>query len=53
MQGDGTRIKLVMATKPGGLFVILAPLMTSSMRKGNEQALDRLKRQLESAPAPQ
>ena len=50
-EGDGTRVKLVMATKPGGLFVILAPLMTSSMRKGNEQALDRLRQQLESAPA--
>jgi uncharacterized protein YndB with AHSA1/START domain len=52
-EGDGTRVKLVMATKPGGLFVILAPLMTSSMRKGNEQALDRLRQQIESAPAPQ
>lgn len=51
--GAGTRVKLVMAPKPGGLFVLLAPLMSSSIRKGNEQALQRLKQQIESAAAPQ
>jgi uncharacterized protein YndB with AHSA1/START domain len=51
--GDGTRVKLVMAPKPGGLFVIMAPFMTSGMRKGNDQALGRLRQQLEGAAAPQ
>jgi uncharacterized membrane protein len=52
-EGAVTRVKLVMAPKPGGLFVLLAPLMSSSIRKGNEQALQRLKQQIESAAAPQ
>jgi uncharacterized protein YndB with AHSA1/START domain len=46
--GDGTRVKLVMAPTPGGLFKLLAPFMAAGMRKGNEQALERLKQQLES-----
>ena len=37
--GDGTRVKLVMAPKPGGLFKLMAPLMSRSMSKGNEKAL--------------
>jgi uncharacterized protein YndB with AHSA1/START domain len=45
--GDGTRVKLVMAPTPGGLFKLLAPFMAAGMRKGNEQALERLKHQLE------
>jgi uncharacterized protein YndB with AHSA1/START domain len=52
-EGGGTRVKLVMAPKPGGLFVLLAPLMASSIRKGNEQALQRLKQQIEGAARPQ
>jgi uncharacterized protein YndB with AHSA1/START domain len=47
--GQGTRVKLVMAPTPGGLFKLLAPFMAAGMRKGNEQALERLKRQLESS----
>jgi uncharacterized protein YndB with AHSA1/START domain len=47
-QGEGTRVKLVMAPTPGGLFKLLAPFMAAGMRKGNEQALERLKRRLES-----
>lgn len=49
--GDGTRVKLVMAPKPGGLFKLLVPFMAAGMRKGNVAALERLKQQLEPAPA--
>jgi uncharacterized protein YndB with AHSA1/START domain len=45
--GGSTRVKLVMAPKPGGLFKLLAPLMAAGMRKGNAKALDRLKQRLE------
>jgi uncharacterized protein YndB with AHSA1/START domain len=45
--GNGTNVKLVMAPTPGGLFKLLAPLMSAGMRKGNAQALERLKQQLE------
>jgi uncharacterized protein YndB with AHSA1/START domain len=48
-QGDGTRVKLVMAPTPGGLFKLLAPFIAAGMRKGNEQALERLKQKLESS----
>src|SRR5881392_1187236 len=44
--GDGTRVKLVMAPTPGGLFKLLAPFMAAGMRKGNEKALERLKQRL-------
>jgi uncharacterized protein YndB with AHSA1/START domain len=47
--GEGTRVKLVMAPRPGGLFKIMAPVMTMGMRKGNEKALQLLKQKLESA----
>jgi uncharacterized protein YndB with AHSA1/START domain len=46
--GAGTRVKLVMAPKPGGLFAVMAPLMSRSMRRGNDEALALLKQQLES-----
>jgi hypothetical protein len=36
--------------KPGGLFEILAPLMSAGMRGGNARALERLKQRLESSP---
>jgi uncharacterized protein YndB with AHSA1/START domain len=49
--GGGTNVKLVMAPKPGGLFKLLAPLMAAGMRKGNAQALERLKHRLEQAPS--
>src|SRR4051812_2906147 len=45
--GAGTRITLVMTPEPGGLFKLLAPLMSASMRKGNAKALERLKARLE------
>ena len=48
---EGTNVKLVMAPKPGGVFKLLAPLMAAGMRRGNAQALERLKRQLEAAPS--
>jgi uncharacterized protein YndB with AHSA1/START domain len=50
--GGGSRVKLVMAPTPGGLFKLLAPFMAAGMRKGNERALERLKEKLESRPAP-
>lgn len=56
-EGGSTGVKLVMAPEPGGLFKLMAPLMTGSMRKGNERALALLKEQVEAgappgAPAP-
>jgi len=51
--GAGTRVKLVMAPKPGGLFKLMSPLMSMGMRKGNAKALQRLKERLESAPGAQ
>jgi uncharacterized protein YndB with AHSA1/START domain len=47
-EGSGTRVRLVMTPKPGGLFKLFAPLMSGGMRKGNADALAKLKRQLES-----
>jgi uncharacterized protein YndB with AHSA1/START domain len=47
--GGGTRVKLVMAPTPGGLFKLLAPFMAAGMRKGNATALERLKQRLEQA----
>jgi uncharacterized protein YndB with AHSA1/START domain len=47
-EGAGTHVKLVMEPKPGGLFKLMAPFMSRSMRKGKAQALERLKQQLES-----
>jgi uncharacterized protein YndB with AHSA1/START domain len=46
-EGAGTRVKLVMTPKPGGLFKLMAPLMSFGMRKGNAQALERLKANIE------
>jgi uncharacterized protein YndB with AHSA1/START domain len=51
-EGEGTRVKLVMAPKPGGLFKLLAPFMAAGMRKGNADALERLKQRLERDSAP-
>ena len=47
--GSGTHVKLVMTPQPGGLFKLMAPFMRMGMRKGNQQALQRLKDRLESA----
>ncbi len=49
--GTGTRVKLVMAPTPGGLFKLLAPLMAAGMRKGNTAAMERLKQRLEASPS--
>jgi uncharacterized protein YndB with AHSA1/START domain len=46
-EGEGTRVKLVMTPKPGGLFKLMAPFMGGGMRKGNAKALGLLKQQLE------
>jgi polyketide cyclase/dehydrase/lipid transport protein len=48
-EGEGTRVKLVMTPKPGGLFKLMAPFMAGGMRKGNARALELLRQQLESA----
>jgi uncharacterized protein YndB with AHSA1/START domain len=50
-EGAGTRVKLVMTPKPGGLFKLMAPLMAIGMRKGNAKAMEKLKQRLESAAA--
>jgi uncharacterized protein YndB with AHSA1/START domain len=47
-EGTGTRIKLVMTPEPGGLFKLIAPLMSRGMRGGNAKALERLKARLEA-----
>jgi uncharacterized protein YndB with AHSA1/START domain len=49
-EGAGTRVTLVMAPTPGGLFKLLAPFMAAGMRKGNTAALERLKQRLEREP---
>lgn len=46
-EGAGTRVKLVMTPKPGGLFKLMTPFMSGGMRKGNARALERLKQRLE------
>ena len=51
--GTGTQVKLVMAPKPGGLFRLMAPLMSMGMRKGNASALERLKQRLEGGSGSQ
>ena len=51
-EGSGTRVKLVMEPKGGGLFKVLVPLMSMSMRNGNARALERLKQRLEGEAAP-
>ena len=45
---QGTRVKLVMAPRPGGLFKLMAPIMSRGMRRGNASALQRLKQRLET-----
>ena len=49
--GASTHVKLVMAPTPGGLFRFLAPMMAAGMRKGNANALERLKQRLERGAA--
>src|SRR3954447_589709 len=48
-EGGATRVKLVMAPTPGGLFKLMAPLMSLGMRRGNAKALAQLKSKLEGA----
>ena len=52
-EGAATRVKLVMTPKPGGLFKLMSPFMSGGMRKGNAQALERLKQRLESGTTQQ
>jgi len=47
-EGGATHVKLVMDPKPGGLFKVLAPVMSLTMRRGNSKALGLLKERLES-----
>jgi uncharacterized protein YndB with AHSA1/START domain len=46
-QDGGTRVKLAMTPKPGGLFKLLSPLMAIGMKGGNARALQKLKQRLE------
>ena len=48
-EGAATRVKMVMEPEPGGLFVLMAPLMKMGMRKGNQRALEKLKSLLENS----
>ena len=50
VSNGGTAVKLVMTPTPGGLFKLIAPLMSRGMRRGNAEALKRLKERLESSP---
>lgn len=50
--GAGTKVKLVMTPKPGGLFKVMAPFMSMGMRKGNAKALGLLKQRLEGGSMP-
>ena len=50
-EGAGTRVKLVMEPRPRGLFKVLAPVLSISMRRGNARALKRLKQRLEGGAA--
>jgi uncharacterized protein YndB with AHSA1/START domain len=50
-EAGGTRVTLVMAPKPGGILKLLAPFLAAGMRKGNDRALERLKRRLEQRAA--
>jgi uncharacterized protein YndB with AHSA1/START domain len=52
-EGAGTRVKLVMTPKPGGLLKLIAPLMAGGMRKGNAQAMRTLKERLEGGARAQ
>jgi uncharacterized protein YndB with AHSA1/START domain len=49
--GTGTHVKLVMEPKPGGLFKLMAPLMSMSLQRGNAKAQEILKRSLEDGTA--
>jgi uncharacterized protein YndB with AHSA1/START domain len=44
---EGTRVKLVMAPTPGGVFKVLSPFLAAGLRSGNQQTLERLKLALE------
>jgi len=47
----GTHVRLVMSPEPGGLFKVIAPLMSIAMRGGNAKALALLKERLEDSRA--
>jgi uncharacterized protein YndB with AHSA1/START domain len=51
-EGAGTRVKLVMTPKRGGLLKLTAPIMLIGMLRGNAQAMQRLKHRLEGNPRP-
>jgi uncharacterized protein YndB with AHSA1/START domain len=51
-EGSATRVKLVMAPSPGGLFKVIAPLMSFGMRRGNARAMQKLKDRLEGTGRP-
>ena len=46
------RVKLVMRPIPGGLYKLMAPLLSMGMRRGNAKALERLEARLEGGDQP-
>ena len=47
---EGTNVKLIMAPKPHGLLKLLAPMISSGVRKDLPIALEQLKQTLARAP---
>jgi uncharacterized protein YndB with AHSA1/START domain len=48
--GAGTKVKVIMAPKPGGMLKLMAPIISLGMRNDIARALDRLKQRLEHGP---
>ena len=46
-EGGGTRVRFLMTPQPGGLFKLMAPLMSIGMRRSSARSLERLKERLE------
>jgi uncharacterized protein YndB with AHSA1/START domain len=49
-EGAGTRVKLVMTPKPGGLLKLMTPIIAIGMLRGNAKVMQRLKHRLEGDP---
>ena len=47
-EGGGTRVRFLMTPQPGGLFKLMAPLMSIGMRRSSARSLERLKERLEA-----
>jgi hypothetical protein len=49
-EGAGTRVKLVITPKPGGLLKLMTPIIAIGMLRGNAKVMQRLKHRLEGDP---